>query len=495
VLHRPPPAHLQTLTRSASWVALLLSLAPQALAQAEPAPSPPSEPPPAQPVAPEISSLPSVAAAPSAPTADQLEALRAELARQAAELAAQRAELDRLAQASDAELLGGVELDPERYEERVRFYGFMDMGLQKMWLGASAVANPVMESTASTFVLGNVNLYMDAHPLERWRALVEVRLTTYPHGQFTLGAPGQPFERTSTRISDANSSSGGWAQLNWGSIALERAQIEWSGTDWLNVRIGYWLTPYGIWNVDHGSPTLIALNEPQFVIFEAFPTRQVGVDVNGVLHATPWDLEYHLYVSNGRTPGQLDLSDDKMIGTRLVARTSAPFPLALGASGFYGRLSDKEVNLTALAPLTVARNEVVAGSELGLSGDVSADVGPLRFRSELVLTETRFDTGKHPQTFGLVQPSKRSWSAYGLLAYQAPWAGLEPYAYLEYNRDVLPFSQVVMMMSLGLNVHFTAATQLKIQYSRDEFFDVDELGRDFADMDIDFLASRLVVSF
>ena len=52
-----------------------------------------------------------------------------------------------------------------------------------------------------------------------------------------------------------------------------------------------------------------------------------------------------------------------------------------------------------------------------------------------------------------------------------------------------------MMMSLGLNVHFTPATQLKIQYSHDEFFDLDELGRDFAGTDVDFLASRLVVSF
>jgi hypothetical protein len=104
-----------------------------------------------------------------------------------------------------------------------------------------------------------------------------------------------------------------------GAIILERAQIEWSGAEWLNVKAGYWFTPYGIWNIDHGSPTLIALNEPQFVVFEGFPARQVGIDVNGLFHATAWDFEYHAYVSNGRTLGQQDLTDDKMIGGRLVA--------------------------------------------------------------------------------------------------------------------------------------------------------------------------------
>jgi hypothetical protein len=475
------------------------------LAQPAPQQPPPNAVPGTAPVAPEVP--PGSEAAPSLPptpsTEEQLQALREELARQSAQIAAQQAELQRLAEiesakAAEASLqaMTNLEADAEEYQEKLAFYGFMDMGLQKMWLGSRSVANPVMESTATTFVLGKVNLYIDARPAEQWRALAEVRFTTYPHGQFTLGGLGQGFQRTSTTIQDTNSSSGGWAIANWGAIIMERAQIEWSGAEWFNVKAGYWLTPYGIWNVDHGSPTLIALNEPQFVVFEGFPARQLGVDVNGVFHATAWDFEYHAYVSNGRTPGQQALSEGKMFGGRLVARTSSPVQLALGASGFYGRISDKQVNVTSVTPFSVSRDEVVAASEMGLGADISLDAGPLRFRSEFVLNERRYDTGKRPITMFGSPADNRTWSAYGLLAYQLPWAGLEPYAYFEYNRDLLPnVSQVVTMSSIGLNIHFTPATQLKVQYSHDEFSDVDDLGRDLSGTDIDFLTSRLVVSF
>jgi hypothetical protein len=447
-----------------------------------------------------------------APSVDeQIRALREEIARQSAQLAAQRAELDRLAKTESSMAADALQAaisdasDADQYQQNLVLYGFMDMGLQKAWLGEHAIANVVTDSTASTFVLGNLNLYIDAHPLEQWRALAEVRFTTYPNGEFTLGAPGRPAQRTSTTIQDANSSSGPWAATSWGAIILERAQIEWSGTEWFNVKTGYWFTPYGIWNIDHGSPTLIALNEPQFVVFEGFPARQVGIDVNGIFHATPWDFEYHAYVSNGRTPGQQDLTDDKMIGGRLVVRTSSPVELSLGASGFYGRMSDKRVVVETFAPLTVSRPELMAASEAGLSGDIAADAGRVRFRSEFVLNERRYDEGKRPlTTSGAFAASRRTWSAYGLLAYQLPWGGLEPYIYFEYNRDLTlgsveprtgDFAQVVTMSSVGLNVHFTSATQLKIQYAHDAFSDIDDLGRDFSGTDIDFLSSRLVVSF
>jgi hypothetical protein len=480
-----------------------------ASAQAEPREIPPE---PASEVAPDSAASTAAPNQEQTPSEDeQIRALREELARQAVQLAAQRAELDRLADAESSKAADALQAkmsqasEADQYQDQLMLYGFMDMGFQKAWLGEHAIANVVTDSTATTFVLGNLNIYIDAHPIEQWRALAEVRLTTYPNGEFTLAAPGQPATRTSTVIQDANSSSGPWAATSWGAIILERAQIEWSGAEWLNVKAGYWFTPYGIWNIDHGSPTLIALNEPQFVVFEGFPARQIGVDVNGVFHATPWDLEYHVYVSNGRTPGQQDLTDDKMIGGRLVARTSVPLQLSLGASGFYGRMSDKRVVVETFAPLTVSRPEFMAASEAGVSGDVSADAGPVRFRSEFVLNERRYDEGKRPlTTSGAFAASRRTWSAYGLLAYQLPWYGLEPYLYFEYNRDLTlgsaeprtgDFAQVVTMSSVGLNIHFTAATQLKIQYAHDVFSDADELGRDFSGTDIDFFSTRLVVSF
>ena len=101
-------------------------------------------------------------------------------------------------------------------------------------------------------------------------------------------------------------------------------------------------------------------------------------------------------MSRTGVPGQQDLTDDKMIGGRLVARLSSPLQLSLGASGFYGRMSDKRVVVDSFTPLTVSRPEIMAASEAGLSGDIAADAGPLRFRSEFVLNERRYDEGKRP---------------------------------------------------------------------------------------------------
>jgi hypothetical protein len=284
---------------------------------------------------------PPAAAAPASaePPETEVAKLREAVARQERELAEQRAQVEQLKHAAEAgaAVEASTAGQASDFDKKLSLYGFMDIGFQKAVFNRASGLNNFIESDASTFVLGNVNLYLDARPVQGWRALTEVRFTNYPNGQYTVGAPGQPFQRTNTQVFDVNSASGGFAQTHWGAIVLERAQVEWSGADWFNVRAGYWFTPYGLWNVDHGTPTLISLNVPQFVVFEAFPARQLGVDLYGTFHAGAWDLDYNAYVSNGRTPGQLDPSEDKMFGGRLALSRTQPFAMALGLSGFHGR--------------------------------------------------------------------------------------------------------------------------------------------------------------
>lgn len=433
-------------------------------------------------------------AAPAGDTA-ALEASVAALKKQVADMQADQA----AAQATAAAAGAPATVDADAYQDRLKIYGFTDMGFQYLYYPEQSGLQPIVESRATTFVLGDINLFVDARPVERWRALTEVRLTNYPDGAYRVGAPGQPFSRTSTKIQDTNSASGGWTTINWGSIVIERAHIDYSAADWLTVRTGYWFTPYGIWNVDHGAPTLIPLAEPYFVLLEAFPRQQLGIDLTGTFRPAKWELEYHAYVSNGRTPGQVDLINDKMIGGRLVLRKLwSGNTLALGASGYWGKYADIQPTITSFAPLTYASPVVAAYSEGGAGADVSLDIGKLRIRSELVVHQRKYAEGKRePGMFpGSYQPDFTLFGIYALAAYRLPVLGLEPYVYAEHDEGFLPVAQNVAGVSGGLNIHFTPWTQLKLQYQYIRLYDTGSFyQRDTSNYTTQFFDSRIVVAF
>gem|GEM_PF-5014018 len=113
--------------------------------------------------------------------------------------------------------------------------------------------------------MGNIDLYFDCNPVQDWRALAEVRFTNAPLGQIVNygGLAGQ-FERRTTEQYDPNASVPN-APMWGGYTVIERAYIEWSHYQAANVIVGYFFTPFGIWNVDHGSPTLLTMGLPQFI--------------------------------------------------------------------------------------------------------------------------------------------------------------------------------------------------------------------------------------
>ncbi len=235
-------------------------------------------------------------AAPAAADADlaaRVEELSRRLAEQDEELTRQRTELDtyksRLddgtsatkAQASSAgdpalEALlaesGGAEGEPQAFEPQLRVYGFADVGLQRAWGGL--FQSGLSLSNATNFVLGNVNIYFDATPFKNWRFLTEVRFTNFPDGTESSALTSGNFARANTGVFDYTSPTGGFVTVRWAGIVLERAHVDWTPSDAFNIRSGYFLTPYGVWNVDHGSPTRIMLRPPFFVSLEYFPERR-----------------------------------------------------------------------------------------------------------------------------------------------------------------------------------------------------------------------------
>lgn len=346
----------------------------------------------------------------------------------------------------------------EALEDKFRTYGFMDAGMRAIWLNeGSNFTNLIGESP--TFLLGAVNIYFDANPVPHFRSLTEVRFTLYPHG-----VEGDNFQATNNRILDTNSATG-HNSVVWSGIVLERAWIEWNRYAEATIRAGYFLTPYGIWNVDHGAPTLISSVLPGFFAEEYFPTHQLGVQLLGNFPLGGSELAYAAYISNGRSPTQADTNDNKNIGGRVAWSTGTDWRLTLGTSAFVGDYLEEEKTIVSFDPFRVDADKTVAYDEWGFGGDVSLDIGETRVRAEIVANHTEYEPGYRAAIApGVLRPDQTKYNTYVLVAHELPWFGLEPYMYLEYEDRESIDSESSTLIGPGLNVRFNPAAHLKAQY-------------------------------
>ena len=72
------------------------------------------------------------------------------------------AEFDSLVtyEGGNAQVNAGADMPP------IRLYGWIDAGVQRWFTGGNALLGTVAPSEATTFVLGNINLYLDIQPVE-----------------------------------------------------------------------------------------------------------------------------------------------------------------------------------------------------------------------------------------------------------------------------------------------------------------------------------------
>ncbi len=408
-----------------------------------------------------------------------------------------RKEVELLRARVDELALSGAE--SETFEKRLELYGFMDMGAQRVWSGARAATTATGSPRALTFVLGNLNFYIDAMPTAGWRALTEVRITNYPDGALyhpAVPALGVDEDRGDTRVFDVTAPDPGWNEVRWGSIVLEQAWIQGTASDLLSVRLGYFLTPFGIWSIDHGTPTLIALNRPQFTRGRFYPDHQLGLQILGQSSVDAWTLAYVGYVSNGKTKGQLDMTDDKSFGGRVSLSTTRPVRLSLGLSGYGGRYGEVTTSSLPTDPLGVATKETIAYHQWDGGLDVSLDIDEFRMRMEAAIDRVEYVPGKREQVYNLpnvLWPDRTNFGVYLLAAYQLPWLGLEPYASGALFRFPTPLSEAAVIPSVGLNIHLSTEVQVKTEFASAHFFDFD--GTNHSQHDTSTLAARLVLAF
>jgi hypothetical protein len=262
----------------------------------------------------------------------------------------------------------------------------------------------------------------------------------------------------------------------WGGVVIERAQIEHTMTDWFNVRAGYFLTPYGIWNVDHGTPTLISLILPSFQVEESIPGRQLGVQAYGFTWKGDWQFGYSAYVSNGRAPFLEDPTDNKAFGGRLTATVSGDSKnLQLGVSGYIGDSEDYAKRLDfSTGTVTLQKALKYHFNEWAVGADASLDLGHLRVRTEGLVHRVRYDDLLHePMEFGqpgTFHPSRYEYFGYAIAAYRI--GDVEPYTYTELKYTTPRDGQfdLTYIPSLGVNAYLSSVSQLKVQYAAPKFY-------------------------
>lgn len=361
----------------------------------------------------------------------------------------------------------------------LRIYGFADASVSKAFPKRRLGAFP---PKGITFAVGNINLYAMADLTRGFSSLLEVRFSYLPNGTFDAN-----LNTTSTVVFDYAD----WNRANrWGGIVLERVHLDYRVHPLFALRVGQWLTPYGVWNVDHGSPTVIPVNKPYVIGEQLIPTRQSGFQAYGSELFGRVTLAYDITISNGRGDiDQLDLDTNKAAGGHLSLATSELGFLRVGLSG-YGGLSTKSGKLAATPgnPPTVDVVSTDQYKELAFGADLLWEWRGLRLQSEALVSQVKYrdPARKLATSFSALSgfiPDRVAWGMYALLAYRLPWLELMPYLSFDYFDRGYARSEILVLggntvnvrsITGGLNFRPVPSVVLKGQYSHITFPGADD---------------------
>jgi hypothetical protein len=385
---------------------------------------------------------------------------------------------------------------------KLELYGFADVSYFHP-LGSSQNVLRQYVAPHPTFFVGHLNLYLSSTLGENWRSLAEVRFVYSPTGDEDKQGTDGTFPATDTTVAD-------YAELErpfqWGAIEILRVWLEYQPFDFLSVRAGQWLTPYGYWNDDHGSPTIIAVHKPFPISGTMFPEHQTGLMAHGKYFIDTTVIGYAVTLTNGR--GSLatvrDLDDNKALGGRLYVETSAVGNLTLGVAGYRGRYtaSTKRYRVNTDGPEPVAELYRVTDSaydEMSLGADARWLWKGLHLQCEVMTNEAAYDDSARPSVVGFnPEPSfvadYRRFGAYVLAGYRTPWLGLMPYAIWEHsnytNSDFLPPTSA---WTVGLNARPTPNVVLKAELSAANFAGVGSTG--FGKDDFQYIGTQAAWAF
>jgi hypothetical protein len=371
---------------------------------------------------------------------------------------------------------GSLELDEGA---KLELYGFADFNYTHTFGGKDNEWRQFVTEYPSMYV-GHINLYLSSKLSSNWRSLAEVRFTYAPLGNESKTNPDGTFQTTDTAAAD-------YAEIqrtiNWSGIEVQRVWLEYQPWAFLTIRAGQWLTPYGYWNDDHGSPAIVGVHKPYAINDQLFPERQTGVEAYGKLFIDSTAIGYFVTLSNGRGPFDAirDLDANKAIGGRLFVESSALGDLTVGVNAYKGRYttSTKQYDVgvdEAGQPKVVINRKIDASyRELSLGVDARFLWQGLHVQAELMMNEAAFDDENRPRTVGFDQrpafvADYRRIGGYALVGYRLPWLTLMPYGVMQHlsftNADAVG---PVTSWTGGINLRPKPNVVLKAEISLAQF--------------------------
>lgn len=299
-----------------------------------------------------------------------------------------------------------------------KVYGFADANFSMSSIEHS-FAKSFLGADTFNLSLGHANIYFDFKPNERVSALVEVGLASRPEyeGRTSSQVPAV-ITFNGSPISDDQAKAiivaGQMAQLNLPvgtpqpmidgaraavvrgvdsifdpvlaqlraqraaetttdkyGLNLERVHIDIKFRDEFKLRFGKFITPAGVWNVDHGSPVVLTVRQPlQTTTTPIFPESQTGMMGFGRTPLGDHDLDYSGYISAGRIDGSasavstvnhnsIDKLTDLAYGGHVGLKLDVLKSIGLGASYFNGPLRQKYTT----SQLVFALEDLLGGVE------------------------------------------------------------------------------------------------------------------------------------
>jgi hypothetical protein len=354
-------------------------------------------------------------------------------------------------------------------EFKLNIYGFIDFTYTQR-LNDFSLASPY-----PTFLIGNLNLYTGAELGDGWRTLMEFRLLYTPNGTVPYADTFLPdAERTDTTVGDPADYD---RPMRWGGVEIERAWLEYSVHPLLTIRAGQWLTPYGIWIVDHGSPVIIGVRRPFPIGEELIPEHQTGLSIYGSSLVGTSELGYSLSLSNGRGPIDTyqDLDENKAVTGRLWLTNESPIGnISLGFTIYGGQYTDRlsRMAFTSSGALGTEYITRTRYDELSLAADVRWIWRDLTVQSEFIQRETAIDDRFRAAITPLpglppgFTPDFRTTSYYVMAAYRLPWLNIMPFFGFESMEAGQLFAFTGRAMWGGLNVRATPRVVLKGQLTK-----------------------------